>query len=598
MGVRDRASAQRASPAAPAPQRHHRCAHRRVDPLRETSDRMDDQEYGLFTDELVQCLYAPHTMPCMIRATIQRQFGQGYSYFENLYYVQECFIFVASKANSTIDLRAWALFANDESIHKWGVPGRYASPEDRGFDRMVIDDNSSAPLSCVSLATDPNTGVPLSQDGRCGPLFGTRCAEERYPWCNEDNGFCGDTEEHRNAQASTRYDWRRQTPIQRGNASVYSVMDPSIMITDFLPHYTPHLYHMMENLLGIWATWREFIDQRGSGMTFASPEWLVLPQNSIQSLETRSARATRGLVRAVFPEIKLIDSRALRGLGQRGLVYFPQLVASDRSAAEHGEINQMITGIRRRLAGLMPHFWAAIHRNLEIDSSTISEGDVVVTFVDRQAAGNRGLAPSLARELLWELATLEAGIRVHWLRFELLTLREQVARASATDVLVGVHGNGLTHVLFIRRPGALVEIFPGDGSRILAFQQFSELRGVAYFGLQAASGRVFREGSCDGQSSNMSQPLPGPAARADCVVEGRNINQVIEKLDLFHVLCLVLGGIHESQIGPQALRRDPRDRCWPRCFEYLDGRRSAAQVCRSSAPQKRPLIFQDLFLHS
>jgi len=551
--------------------------------LRETSDGMDGQEYVLFTEELVRCLNAPHSNQCMVRATIQRQFGQGYSYFENLYYVQENFIFVTSQANSTIDLESWALFTEDESIRKWGVPGRYASPADRGFDRMVIDEDPSAPLSCVSLA-EYTAGVPLSQDGRCGPLFGTRCSEERYPWCSEASGWCGDTEEHRNAQASTKYDWRRRNPIQRGNTSLYSVMDPSIMITDFLPHYTPHLYHMMENLLGIWATWRDLIDQRGSGITSAPPEWLVLPQHSIQSLETRSGRATRGLVRAVFPEIKIIDSRALRSLGQRGAVYFPKLVASDRSAADHGEINQMLTGIRRRLAGLMLPFWAAISRNLEIDPATTREGDVVVTFVE-QAAGNRGLARSLARELLWELATLEAGINVHWLRFDLLTLREQVARASATDVLVGVHGNGLTHVLFIRLPGALVEIFPGEGSRIVAFQQLSELRGVAYYGLQAASGRVFREGSCDGLSSNVSQLLPGPAAPddGDCVVEGRNLQQVIEKLDLVHVSCLVLGAIHQSQIGPPELRRDPRDRCWPRCSAYPDGRRSATKVCRAVA---------------
>ena len=543
---------------------------------------MGKQEYGLFTDELVRCLSAPDANQCMVRATIQRQFGQGYSYFENVYYVQESFIFVTSKVNSTIDLSAWALFTNDESIRKWGVPGRYASPEDRGFDRIVIDNNLS--MSCVSLATEYAAVVPLSQDGRCGPLFGTRCGDQQNPWCIEANGWCGDTEEHRDAQASARYDWRRQTLIQRGNASSYSVLDPSIMITDFLPHYTPHLYHMMENLLGIWAAWCEFIDQRGSGITHASPEWLILPQNSLQSLGTRSARATRGLVRAVFPEIKIIDSRALRSLGQRGAVHFPKLIASDRSAAEHGNINQMITGIRRRLAGLMPHFWAAISRNLELNPSTTRAGqDVVVTFVDRQASGNRGLAPSLARELLWELATLEAGIRVLWLRFELLTLREQVARASATDVLVGVHGNGLTHVLFIRRPGALVEIFPGDGSRILAFQQFSELRGVAYFGLQAASGRVFREGSCDGLSSNASQLLLGSAAPDDCVVEARNINQIIEKLDVQHVVCLVLGAIYESQIGLRAMGSDPRDRCWPRCSAYLDGRRSAAQVCCISA---------------
>jgi hypothetical protein len=50
---------------------------------------------------------------------------------------------------------------------------------------------------------DP-TSVP---EGRCGPLFDGRvCQCDFQNYCNENNGWCGDTTSHRDAQASTTYD--------------------------------------------------------------------------------------------------------------------------------------------------------------------------------------------------------------------------------------------------------------------------------------------------------------------------------------------------------------------------------------------------------
>jgi len=54
-------------------------------------------------------------------------------------------------------------------------------------------------------------GCPkISTDGRCGPLFGDSVCSTEYrdyaKYCNEDNGWCGDTDSHANAQPSTKYD--------------------------------------------------------------------------------------------------------------------------------------------------------------------------------------------------------------------------------------------------------------------------------------------------------------------------------------------------------------------------------------------------------
>jgi len=60
-------------------------------------------------------------------------------------------------------------------------------------------------------ASDAST-TTLQLNGRCGPLFGgrrceCRCDCEEAPvYCNEVNGWCGDTEGHRDAQPSDEYD--------------------------------------------------------------------------------------------------------------------------------------------------------------------------------------------------------------------------------------------------------------------------------------------------------------------------------------------------------------------------------------------------------
>ena len=49
----------------------------------------------------------------------------------------------------------------------------------------------------------------------CGPHFDFAwCKYETTPYCNELNGYCGETVNHRDAQASTQYDWRAEEESQ------------------------------------------------------------------------------------------------------------------------------------------------------------------------------------------------------------------------------------------------------------------------------------------------------------------------------------------------------------------------------------------------
>ncbi|CAJ1959956.1 unnamed protein product [Cylindrotheca closterium] len=57
--------------------------------------------------------------------------------------------------------------------------------------------------------------------GRCGPLFGGRACDcgSLLKWCNEDNGWCGNTVAHRDMQSSITYDCPADYPPSGGSST-------------------------------------------------------------------------------------------------------------------------------------------------------------------------------------------------------------------------------------------------------------------------------------------------------------------------------------------------------------------------------------------
>ena len=70
-------------------------------------------------------------------------------------------------------------------------------------------------IYCISNQLKENECPPLSQNlGRCGPSWGGRCNKNLVDYavyCNEDNGWCGVSWDHKNATSSDIYDWEPQS---------------------------------------------------------------------------------------------------------------------------------------------------------------------------------------------------------------------------------------------------------------------------------------------------------------------------------------------------------------------------------------------------
>lgn len=76
-----------------------------------------------------------------------------------------------------------------------------------------------------------------------------------------------------------------------------------------------------------------------------------------------------------------------------------------------------------------------------------SDAKLVVGYVDRQATGRR--LPNALHEWLVRWLSDHPRVDFRHLRMEKYTALEQVRVASRLDVLVGMHGNGLTHLLWM-----------------------------------------------------------------------------------------------------------------------------------------------------
>ncbi len=87
------------------------------------------------------------------------------------------------------------------------------------------------------------------------------------------------------------------------------------------------------------------------------------------------------------------------------------------------------------------------------------EDEGLVVVISRAGAVQRNVANE--EEVAEAIRQALPQARVVLQRMEELDFQAQVDLASRTSLLVGAHGAGLTHALFLPRHGALLELFPG-----------------------------------------------------------------------------------------------------------------------------------------
>ena len=115
---------------------------------------------------------------------------------------------------------------------------------------------------------------------------------------------------------------------------------------------------------------------------------------------------------------------------------------------------------------------------------------ITVTIIDRKATRRLKDLHRFAENLQAKYDEQSISTSIRTVDFASLTFQEQLKVVRNTDVLVGVHGAGMVHTMFMTPDSASVEIFPPT-LRYPVYRNLAKLNGVRYFSTHAKT--VFSE---------------------------------------------------------------------------------------------------------
>ncbi|KAJ7212041.1 hypothetical protein GGX14DRAFT_621446 [Mycena pura] len=318
--------------------------------------------------------------------------------------------------------------------------------------------------------------------------------------------------------AEARHRWGGD--VHRGQKNRVLSVDGNTVLVNEPSQFLRHYYHLVAELLfGIQAFWHGAFSEKSSDHDL---EYLLGPHPAPPPIDrVIFARSNadgwrddpgfnRYFVRAAFPATTIEvqedweDRVVITRSGDRAW-HFPLLLLMDRSASHRGVVcgsqTQRIAAeafeamrSKGQLVGIRVGGWWEPVRNAVLRfagadmsppdnteqvvmSGDVDEGDpklpmpsqIVITYISRQSAGKRKLTPESHSGLVKALEELVdrkgAGWELNIIEAEKLSKDEQIKIAARTTVLLGVHGNGLTHLVLMQptRISTVIEIFYPQG---------------------------------------------------------------------------------------------------------------------------------------
>ncbi|KAK0451216.1 uncharacterized protein EV420DRAFT_1561523 [Desarmillaria tabescens] len=268
-----------------------------------------------------------------------------------------------------------------------------------------------------------------------------------------------------------------------------------------------HFYHLVAELLfGVQAFWHgafsaaSVADVYSAKFTYPGPpafDRMIFSQSYGDGWRDYPG-FNAYVLRAAFPSLTIEDKQdwedriaATSGLSVDRAWHFPLVLLTDRSASHRGVLcgthTQRIASEaweymreQSRLMGIKVGGWWEPIRASVLKFSGLDvvrqDGDdlpmpdkVVITYISRQGTSRRRLTDEAHDSLVTALEELvekkkDEGWELNVMQAERMSKDAQVHAAARTTILLGVHGNGLTHLLFMppTKVSTVIEIFyPG-----------------------------------------------------------------------------------------------------------------------------------------
>ena len=275
--------------------------------------------------------------------------------------------------------------------------------------------------------------------------------------------------------------------------SIHQIEQPSVVFLE--PDYNggmlKHYFHFIEHLIGLWS-----LIQSNNIDPDKIKNVIMLGGGNVEQNFAGINDINKHLAKALFPNSNFIQAKKFHEICDNKIILFKNVIFSDRTAI-HQELPKSISKLNKMLS--MPANYIS-HDDMESFKDKILDYfNIVVrkrempilTYVIRN--GDRKLEENLEKDLFDEIKKLNK-FRVQKIDFAKLPFSKQVQIVSNTDILFGVHGNGLTHLIFLPSSGKVIEIFPDDVHH-LDYRMLADLKGIEYTGVDPIKGIYSRKKS-------------------------------------------------------------------------------------------------------
>lgn len=274
----------------------------------------------------------------------------------------------------------------------------------------------------------------------------------------------------------------------------------------------PSPLQVVEHLLALWALRAAFFP----GLPAARLLLVGRTRDSDIAPAALKGRFMRLLVGALFPNATIVRPSEWRAISRHSPVLLEHALVSSRMTCQrHAPSRALNKMLAAHAAHLRPHagsFREALLRGLGVRlppkrSAALSAGALRGAQAARLAAwgqsrrlrvglvdrgdSSRRLSAAFKDALLGALQA-DGRFDAQLLAFQdLHGPAAQAAAAAELDIMIGCHGNGLTHALFMRPPAVLVELFPAN-LLFADYQLHAEIAGHRHFGWSDRDGLLAR----------------------------------------------------------------------------------------------------------
>lgn len=298
----------------------------------------------------------------------------------------------------------------------------------------------------------------------------------------------GHSPEERARRLPTDKDIRIVSPAEAHrifNAHAASRLSGTTFLVTDSKELIAHYYHFTANmLLELWRTYTALDPTVSPDGYTALPAPARLLFRSVANTEWRDyAAMDQWVMHGAFPSIGMgfADDWADRAAMAVPFV-FDRIVISDRSARYEGDWGNNLWWASTPASELRngKDWWTPIRVSLLSFSGLAAEwitgttpdervenSKLVITYVSRQDWGRRMLRQEDHEGLVTKLNALrdQYGYEVNIASMDKLSRAEQMQLAGRTTILMGVHGNGLTALLWMRPTArsTVIEFFYPEG---------------------------------------------------------------------------------------------------------------------------------------